>query len=157
VELKLDGEPEAVERLRDHPLLRGGAARTERLSAVYFDTDDLSLRAAGVSLRIRRSGEGSVQTIKAARGSGLALDRSEWDHPVADGVLDLSAAAGTALEPLIADGRASTLKPRFTVEVDAHGRHGGARRLGDELASTAARWRARAAGPRARSRKSSWS
>ena len=119
VELKLEAEPEAVERLAAHPLVRDGGARTERLRAVYFDTDDLALRAAGISLRVRKGDNGSVQTIKAARQPGLALDRSEWDHPVADGKLNLSAASGTALEPLLADaGVRAAIRPRFTVEVE---------------------------------------
>src|SRR5918993_2694938 len=119
VELKLEAEPEAIERLAAHPLVRDGRPRTERLRAVYFDTDDLALKAAGISLRIRKGRNGSVQTIKAARRPGLALDRSEWDHPVADGKLDLSAASGTALAPLLSDaGVRSAIRPRFTVEVE---------------------------------------
>src|SRR3712207_4882602 len=119
VELKLDGQSEWIERVKTHPVLGEGEARTERLSGVYFDTDDFDLRAAGISLRIRRCDGGSVQTIKAARRPGLALDRSEWVHPVAHGALDLSAACGTALEPLLADERVrASLRPRFTVEVE---------------------------------------
>ena len=88
------------------------------------DTDDLALRAAGLSLRVRTNGGANIQTIKATRPRGaspdrLVLDRSEWDHPLTDGTLDLAAAAGTALEPLIADERLrKAIRPRFTVEVE---------------------------------------
>lgn len=124
IELKLEAEPGSIDLLKAHPLIHAGRARTEQLKAVYFDTDDLALRAAGVSLRIRSSDGASVQTIKAARGPGrspgrLVLDRSEWDHPVAAGALDFSVAKGTALEPLAADDAMRTaIRPRFTVEVE---------------------------------------
>ena len=46
------------------------------------------------------------------------MDRGEWETPV-DGELDLSAAAGTPLESLVADeAMRESLKPVFTVDTD---------------------------------------
>ncbi|MFT3666498.1 CHAD domain-containing protein [Piscinibacter sp.] len=58
---------------------RGGAARSVRLQAAYFDTPDGRLAAAGVALRLRREGARWVQTLKAAGDD--AMTRLEHNVP----------------------------------------------------------------------------
>ncbi|HEY8382359.1 MAG TPA: CHAD domain-containing protein [Microvirga sp.] len=117
IELKLEAEPLAIDRLLAHPLIKAaGAGRRARLHAIYYDTPDETLRRAGISLRTRREGRRWIQTIKADRDSGaLALDRSEWETPVKGEALNLDAAAGTALEAHLHDGIGPLLRPAFTV------------------------------------------
>lgn len=134
IELKLEIVSGAVDRLFEHPLL----ARAEpvpdqggRLHAVYFDTPDLALRRAGLTLRIRRRNGHHTQTIKAEQDSrGLALDRSEWESPVEDGAIDFGAVAGTPLAALMADASTrETIKPAFSIETKRRAfkiRHDGA-------------------------------
>jgi inorganic triphosphatase YgiF len=120
IELKLEVDPGAIGTLLAHPLVAGhedGAGSADLLQAIYYDTPDEALRRAGISLRTRRHADGWVQTIKADRSAkGLALDRQEWETPVPDAALDLDAATGTALEPLLAKKKVRKgLAPVFTV------------------------------------------
>ncbi|WP_052003414.1 CHAD domain-containing protein [Microvirga sp. BSC39] len=122
IELKLELASGAAEDLLAHPLLneaRPLSKQSGQLHATYFDTDDQALHREGISLRIRRRKGKAIQTIKAeGPHKGIAMDRGEWETPV-DGKLDLSAAAGTPLEKLIADEALRTgIKPAFTVETD---------------------------------------
>jgi len=122
IELKLELASGAAEDLLAHPLLDKAKPllkQSGQLHAVYFDTEDHALHREGISLRIRRRNGKAIQTIKAeGPHKGIAMDRGEWETPV-DGELDLSAAAGTPLEKLIADeDLLATIKPAFTVETD---------------------------------------
>ncbi len=55
--------------------------RTDDLRATYFDTPDHRLFGKGVVLRVRRSGDSSVQTVKVNSGAGgAALNRIEWEQ-----------------------------------------------------------------------------
>jgi inorganic triphosphatase YgiF len=124
IELKLAGEPDAVRALARHPVLKGAEpapAAGGTLTATYFDTPGQELRGAGLSVRVRAKGEAWIQTVKAERGgTGLVLDRDEWERPVAGGSLDLAAAEGSALAGLIeADpALAERIRPAFTVKTE---------------------------------------
>lgn len=56
-----------------------GASRT-RLQAIYFDTADGRLAAAGLALRLRKEGRRWVQTLKV--GSAHGLERGEHNVPL---------------------------------------------------------------------------
>lgn len=66
--------------------------KTFLLGNVYFDTPDLDLARSKVALRLRRTPDGWLQTLKTA---GQAKDglhaRGEWEMPVPDDALDLPA------------------------------------------------------------------
>lgn len=67
VKLQVDAAArKAVERLVAVP----GASRT-RLQAIYFDTADGRLAAAGLALRLRKEGRRWAQTLKAGSAHGL--------------------------------------------------------------------------------------
>src|SRR4051812_48380485 len=55
-----------------------GDDESRELISVYFDTPDLALQKAGVSLRVRESKGRRVQTLK--RGEGLS--REEHEAPI---------------------------------------------------------------------------
>ena len=108
-------------------------ARTTRLQAVYADTADRRLAAAGLALRLRKEGRIWLQTLKG-RGDGL-MQRLEHEVrlPVRAGIpaLDATRHAGTAigqrLLALLADGVA--LQPVYRTDIrrlHRQLRHGGA-------------------------------
>lgn len=116
IELKLELSSDAAEAFEQLALLPGESDRAE-LKAVYFDTPDRQLHAQGYTLRIRRSGEKRVQTVKAdggGQGGGL-FARAEWEMPVADDrpVID----SRTPLGAVLGDA-AEMLEPAFKVEVE---------------------------------------
>ncbi len=123
IELKLDCDAADLAALNVHPLLPSSDERTIALRVTYYDTDAGDLRAAGLSLRVRREtgpgGERVIQTVKAqAQGAGL-FDRTEWEQAIAGPAPDRAALdhtpAGKVLEragePEIA-GRFSTVIER---------------------------------------------
>src|SRR5262245_34618433 len=98
-------------------MLAATASQHKTLHSTYYDTADLVLRKAGVSLRVRDTNGRFVQTIMSANGAGL-FDRSEWEHEVKDRDIDLIAASGTVLEPLLSVRVRNALRPVFETRVD---------------------------------------
>ncbi len=83
LELKLEFEPADRQRLESAPPLEAMHGEAHRLVSTYFDTPARDLREAGYSLRVRRSGEQRVQTVKAAGGASAGLFvRAEWERPI---------------------------------------------------------------------------
>ena len=67
LELKVELDKSDVDRLAGEPAagdLNIGPAATRELRTVYFDTPEHDLRAAGISLRLRRQDGGWRQTVK---------------------------------------------------------------------------------------------
>lgn len=120
IELKLEVEPETLDKVLAHPLLQAEAHDspvTQDLHSTYFDTPDQGLRKAGISLRIRRNGNRRIQTIKAARSSsGVALARSEWEHEVESEDPDYTRVRGSALKPVMELREA--IQPIFSVTAE---------------------------------------
>jgi inorganic triphosphatase YgiF len=87
-----------------------GDDETRELISVYFDTPDLTLQKAGVSLRVRESKGRRVQTLK--RGDGLAREEHEVE------VLgDRPNPALGPLRELLPDDEAAALRPAFNVRI----------------------------------------
>lgn len=102
--------------------LPGGESQT--LLAIYYDTSDRRLRRAGFGLRVRRSGETRIQTLKSAAVADGGRD--EWEWPVTTDQPDAALLERTPAA--LVDGAA--LEPLFTVGVERLSLrlvHGGAR------------------------------
>ncbi len=98
VELKFDIEPGGAARIARIEPLAGTASTQNDFETLYFDTADGALRRAGYSLRIRRSGDRYVRTIKRKKASAAGLfDREEWEEEVPDFTLRAESLKGTPL------------------------------------------------------------
>jgi triphosphatase len=120
IELKLEVPVEGLRKLERSQLLRGNhlPRKGAELVSVYFDTRKLKLRKKGVSLRVRHMGGRLLQTIKRNEpGNGATLSRNEWETEIHGENLDLDAARGTALEPLLTEKVCRALKPIFETRV----------------------------------------
>jgi len=119
IELKLDVPAGQMTRLRQLPFVkRAGPGKRETLRSVYFDTAKHKLRTRGVSLRIRREGGRSVQTVKQECGDSAGLFmRNEWQREVDGRGPDLAAARDTELRPLIGKKLSRKLKPVFVTHI----------------------------------------
>lgn len=98
IELKLELTPDTAETLETSELFTGRDKTQHDLWAAYFDTPDADLLKAGLSLRVRRSGETFMQTVKATGRSAAGLFvRPEWEQevagltPVIDGFMPIRA------------------------------------------------------------------
>lgn len=60
--------------LRDALMLSDGVTAHHRMDAVYFDTEDLALAAAGVTVRRRTGGEDSGWQLKVPSGTATSSE-----------------------------------------------------------------------------------
>jgi inorganic triphosphatase YgiF len=84
---------------------------SRELISVYFDTPDLTLQKAGVSLRVRESKGRRILTMK--RGEGLA--REEYEAPLEG---DQPPTELAPLREILKEGDAAALTPAFNVRVN---------------------------------------
>jgi inorganic triphosphatase YgiF len=117
IELKLEVPPGAAGAVTE---VLGASGKAKRLLATYYDTPDGALRKAGISFRVRRTGDAHVQTIKVDRpGGGALFDRSEWDKTLPDATPDVSAIDEAGVRgALDAPESWQALRPAFTVDVE---------------------------------------
>lgn len=116
IELKLSIAETSVNDFLSLELLSGCSAQTFLLENTYFDTNGFDLSASGSALRVRKTQQGYVQTLKT-RGqnvSGLHR-RDEWEMPIEGSELDLTLFPKGAF-PASVDP--DSLKPMFTTHFD---------------------------------------
>lgn len=80
LELKLALEPDQVEALMQHPLLRTSGVRSavpRRLVSTYYDTAAGLLRKRAMALRVRRIGQRRIQTLKVPGNGTTGLQHFE--------------------------------------------------------------------------------
>jgi triphosphatase len=116
-ELKFEIDPRDADRLMAHPALAEGLAAHggSRLVSTYFDTADALLRTRRISLRVRRSDQGTVHTLK--RSGASIVDRDEWECAASAARPDAAWLRSTPLKALFRGHRVDELDPQFTVEV----------------------------------------
>ncbi|WP_206951024.1 CYTH domain-containing protein [Trinickia acidisoli] len=117
-EIKLALPPEQADAAdRFFTGIAGAPGRDVPLTNIYFDTPSLALARARIALRLRKTPDGWLQTLKAAgTAEGGLHSRHEWETAVANEALEFDALAaacddGTALAALRA--AASELDERF--------------------------------------------
>jgi triphosphatase len=120
IELKLSGQPEALESVFASPAIcdhSTGRGVTRRLENVYYDTRDQRLRARGLAFRVRRHGRRYVQTLKSNDTEGLVNYRGEWETPLTSSEPDLAVLPVGALEVLQGLVSPEELESQFTTRV----------------------------------------
>ncbi len=122
VELKLRIAREDAARLRKHPAVLAacvGKPITRKLTSIYYDTPELKLLDAEISLRVRRMAGGWFQAVKAA-GSSLAglHQRMEWEDIITSGQPDFTRIVDPQLTRIFDDQPLrDALAPIFRTEV----------------------------------------
>jgi inorganic triphosphatase YgiF len=120
VELKLLVPAGEMETLRTAPLLARHAKTgvvVRQLDAVYYDTPDRILFSQDLSLRVRRSGDRYMQTLKQAPPHDQPFARGEWEVPVDSMAPDLASVPAAAIGELPKDVSADALRPIFVTKV----------------------------------------
>ncbi|NKK68667.1 CHAD domain-containing protein [Rhizobium leguminosarum bv. viciae] len=105
IELKLELAPEALDKLLTSDIL-GAPDETLSQRSTYFDTADWKLFREGFTLRVRKTGDAYVQTVKATGPSKSHFARAEWE----------SAVPGN--RPVF--DHSNPLKAEFGVDIQAH-------------------------------------
>ncbi|HEX5067144.1 MAG TPA: CHAD domain-containing protein [Myxococcota bacterium] len=122
IELKLELSPSDAERILDHPAVRRhavGIPQTRQLLSVYFDTKELGLARAGISLRLRHSGAEHVQTVKWGEGAAAGLfERGELEVAATSERPELYAIPDDALRARVREALGGdALEPIFETEM----------------------------------------
>jgi inorganic triphosphatase YgiF len=119
-ELKLDLPQTALPAIRQRlSALSGSKPRGVRLRSVYFDTEAMDLRGAGVTLRIRHQNRRRIQTLKQGGGDVGLFDRLEIERPAGGDAPGLTESERDALSAML-DGPCpaeAALLPVFATEV----------------------------------------
>ena len=121
-ELKLAVPRKRLSELEHHALIRA-AAREEkkrsRLVTTYFDTPESGLRKRGMALRVRRSGQRRVQTLKvAADAAGSAHHHHEYEAEIEDDRPDISLIRPPRMRKLLSREKLDrSLTPVFTTDI----------------------------------------
>jgi len=120
-ELKLFVDARQVEPLIAHaaasldPVTR---PRTARVRTTYFDTPSCALKAAGVSLRVRKSRGALVQSLKSfRRGNAPAMQRLEREWPLRREGVDFEKLRASLPSGLLRRLETATLNPVFETRV----------------------------------------
>jgi len=117
IELKLQLDPSDIAILLADPVFSANDPTRRDQVSTYFDTDSCALHAAGLSLRIRKSGDKRIQTIKTASKAAASLfARGEWERPVSGDTPELNNAPAILAETL--GEEAQQLAPAFTIEIN---------------------------------------
>lgn len=113
IELKLELSEEGFDALLASDLL-GEPEKKLQQTSIYFDTGNQDLFRRGFTLRIRKTGDSLVQTVKASGESASLFARSEWEMPVEQPlpVLNHSSPIGSEF------GSDLALTARFEVDVE---------------------------------------
>ncbi|MEQ1600777.1 MAG: CHAD domain-containing protein [Methylophilaceae bacterium] len=122
IELKLRIAKADVPRLRRHPALKQhllAKPLTRKLVSIYYDTPDLKLLDAAISLRVRSMSGGWFQAVKAAGHSlGGLHQRHEWEDLLSKGEPDFDKIIEPHLAEIFASpGLRAALKPMFITNV----------------------------------------
>lgn len=121
IELRLEVPPQRAAAVRQE--VAGRAGLTERLQAVYFDTADRALAAAGLALRLRREGRRWVQTLKGTGDDRLTRLEHEVPRgataamPALEPSLHAGTPAGDRLDGVLRDGSHGDLVQTFRTDV----------------------------------------
>lgn len=116
IELKLQLDPDDVDKLSHHPLLADVPHKTQVLLNTYFDTPALDLHARKIALRFRKKGEEWLCTIKTAEpATGGLARRSEWEVAARPGNFDFSHVDAPELRRMLESMRGS-FEPVFTTD-----------------------------------------
>jgi len=96
-----------------------GKGITRRLTSIYFDTPDLKLLDATISLRVRRMSGGWFQAVKGAGHSLAGLhQRMEWEDIIASGEPDFTKITEPGLAKIFArQSLRDALRPIFITDV----------------------------------------
>ena len=125
VGLKLLAPQGTLEKLREMPVIVQHARNRgwfRRLEAVYYDTPERLLFQHGMSLRVRRSGNHFVQTLRLLPSIRQPLARRQWEAPVDAATPDLARLPADEIGDPVTTLTNDALVPVFATKVRRHAR-----------------------------------
>lgn len=125
VELKLSIRPQDASLVGLHPTVVAASVNkptAHKILTIYYDTTDLRLLDAGISLRLRCVADCWMQSVKAVATARVGLhERMEWESVVPSCQPDFTVILDPVLIKLFADQKLrDSLKPIFQTKVERH-------------------------------------
>ncbi len=118
IELKFYLPPGSRAVLEASPVFAAAEPKQHHLVTTYFDTPDHLLDRTGLTLRVRRSGNMHIQTVKSeANGYGVATNFGEWEWPIGRNEPDVSLLAKTRALAKAATAIQDKLEPVFVTDI----------------------------------------
>jgi inorganic triphosphatase YgiF len=122
VELKLTIDRKDAARLRRHHAIANACtvkSTKHKILSLYYDTPDLKLLDAGITLRVRHVLGQWIQSVKSTDNSLTGLhQRSEWEYVIATKHLDFTKILNSKLIKLFEDPKLrDSLLPIFQTEM----------------------------------------
>ncbi len=121
IELRLAVSSEALKTLADYLFPKNGTSRglrTQKLHAIYYDTEDQRLHRRGLAFRVRKNANRYVQTLKTESSTVAISDRGEWEVDVEGFEPDLRAFKDGELTQKIGLIFPEELKPLFETKIE---------------------------------------
>lgn len=121
IEIKLTLPPQFVNELKSLPLLKTTSVSelvSQKLHTVYYDTPGLILQSKKVALRLRKTDQEWIQTIKCGGSISAGLHQhQEWEQPVRRNQPNFSKITDPALIDLFSDNKLrQQLRPIFVTD-----------------------------------------
>jgi inorganic triphosphatase YgiF len=122
VELKLSIDRKNAFRLRRHPVITNACIEKRtihKLLSIYYDTPNLTLLDAGITIRVRHISGCWVQTIKSTGSSSIGLHQLNiWEDVIANEYVDITKILDPKLIKIFDDLKLrDTFIPIFQTEV----------------------------------------
>ena len=118
-EVKLVADPDALAGVLRRVPFAHAKSRSRVEHTTYFDTSEHSLRKRGLSLRLRRSGDAIVQTLKRVGGTvSIVGQREEWEWTVAGEEIALAPLTAVANRTGAPANLYENVRPIFATEID---------------------------------------
>jgi triphosphatase len=118
IELKLQLPPGSRTAIEASPALAAAKPRKHHLVTTYFDTPDNLLDRTGLTLRVRRSGDTRIQTVKSqANERGVAANRGEWEWRISQDEPEVRWLEKTGALTIIARAIKDRLQPVFVTDI----------------------------------------
>ena len=118
IELKFQLPPGSRAALEASRGLAAAEPRQHHQVTTYFDTPDHLLDRSGLTLRVRRSGDTHIQTVKSrANARGIATDRGEWEWRISQDRPDVGRLASTRALAMAAKAIKDRLEPVFVTDI----------------------------------------
>lgn len=118
VELKFQLPGGSRDIIESSSVLGPSEAQRHHLVTTYFDTPDNVLDLAGLTLRVRRSDDTFIQTVKSrTNGHNIAADRNEWEWPIKQAAPVVECLADVAALRTVATVIKDRLEPVFVTDV----------------------------------------
>ena len=118
IELKLEVDPDELALVREYPLLARSESHTDHQLTIYYDTPETKLKKHGLTLRVRSTAKGFIQTVKPIADQVGLMSREEIESDVASMEPEIDRLTGHPIHTLLDRRDCKHLEPLVRCDVN---------------------------------------